>query len=114
MSRFDEYLEHDRRNAIREAWEKILDNIFHIEYSDIDWRTDPNLKDTPKRISNSMIFERCEGIGSERKCKELLKDKFPTEYDGMVTIGPLEVYSCLLYTSPSPRDGLLSRMPSSA
>ena len=24
------------------------------------------------------------------------------------------VYSCLLYTSPSPRDGLLSRMPSSA
>ena len=25
-----------------------------------------------------------------------------------------EKYSCLLYTSPSPRDGLLSRMPSSA
>ena len=25
-----------------------------------------------------------------------------------------EVASCLLYTSPSPRDGLLSRMPSSA
>ena len=24
------------------------------------------------------------------------------------------VYACLLYTSPSPRDGLLSRMPSSA
>ena len=23
-------------------------------------------------------------------------------------------YGCLLYTSPSPRDGLLSRMPSSA
>ena len=26
----------------------------------------------------------------------------------------LELISCLLYTSPSPRDGLLSRMPSSA
>ena len=26
----------------------------------------------------------------------------------------LIVYPCLLYTSPSPRDGLLSRMPSSA
>ena len=24
------------------------------------------------------------------------------------------IHSCLLYTSPSPRDGLLSRMPSSA
>ena len=26
----------------------------------------------------------------------------------------LVTYICLLYTSPSPRDGLLSRMPSSA
>ena len=26
----------------------------------------------------------------------------------------LSVQGCLLYTSPSPRDGLLSRMPSSA
>ena len=25
-----------------------------------------------------------------------------------------DAFSCLLYTSPSPRDGLLSRMPSSA
>ena len=33
-------------------------------------------------------------------------------------LGPVEIYDlntgCLLYTSPSPRDGLLSRMPSSA
>ena len=29
-------------------------------------------------------------------------------------IVPQEVNPCLLYTSPSPRDGLLSRMPSSA
>ena len=28
--------------------------------------------------------------------------------------GELEQETCLLYTSPSPRDGLLSRMPSSA
>ena len=31
---------------------------------------------------------------------------------GKANIKPLKV--CLLYTSPSPRDGLLSRMPSSA
>ena len=31
----------------------------------------------------------------------------------VVVVGRLN-YSCLLYTSPSPRDGLLSRMPSSA
>ena len=27
---------------------------------------------------------------------------------------PVDIHDCLLYTSPSPRDGLLSRMPSSA
>ena len=30
------------------------------------------------------------------------------------TIGEMSCNPCLLYTSPSPRDGLLSRMPSSA
>ena len=30
------------------------------------------------------------------------------------TIGSTKATDCLLYTSPSPRDGLLSRMPSSA
>ena len=31
-----------------------------------------------------------------------------------VTPDDVRRYGCLLYTSPSPRDGLLSRMPSSA
>ena len=35
---------------------------------------------------------------------------FVAKADGFVNF----VNSCLLYTSPSPRDGLLSRMPSSA
>ena len=35
------------------------------------------------------------------------------EQTPMIWRGPM-VISCLLYTSPSPRDGLLSRMPSSA
>ena len=37
---------------------------------------------------------------------------------GIVTLTPfldlVLIWNCLLYTSPSPRDGLLSRMPSSA
>ena len=43
-----------------------------------------------------------------------LKQKVPSigGFNGMFDI-PLG-YDCLLYTSPSPRDGLLSRMPSSA
>ena len=45
--------------------------------------------------------------------------KYGVEANGTV-VGPTAVpiavgdYVCLLYTSPSPRDGLLSRMPSSA
>ena len=31
-----------------------------------------------------------------------------------INLGAKQHYFCLLYTSPSPRDGLLSRMPSSA
>ena len=30
------------------------------------------------------------------------------------TVGSVTIYGCLLYTSPSPRDATLSRMPSSA
>ena len=33
---------------------------------------------------------------------------------GGVQAEAMEIFACLLYTSPSPRDGLLSRMPSSA
>ena len=36
------------------------------------------------------------------------------DYNVIPTVQNLNIYSCLLYTSPSPRDGLLSRMPSSA
>ena len=38
---------------------------------------------------------------------QIFKIRSDTVYDGLFNI-------CLLYTSPSPRDGLLSRMPSSA
>ena len=35
-------------------------------------------------------------------------------FDGVVSVAGAQANICLLYTSPSPRDGLLSRMPSSA
>ena len=37
-----------------------------------------------------------------------------TQSDLTISRISVSTYSCLLYTSPSPRDGLLSRMPSSA
>ena len=38
----------------------------------------------------------------------------PELLDGESLSASADIYGCLLYTSPSPRDGLLSRMPSSA
>ena len=43
-----------------------------------------------------------------RACENFIKLIEQGYYDGII------FHSCLLYTSPSPRDGLLSRMPSSA
>ena len=42
-------------------------------------------------------------------------DQKSTSHNPRSTVGTVtEIQDCLLYTSPSPRDGLLSRMPSSA
>ena len=48
-------------------------------------------------------------IGEENYCAAIHR---PEGY--LVILVDAEGYTCLLYTSPSPRDGLLSRMPSSA
>ena len=40
--------------------------------------------------------------------------KYPALIGAFTGIPAKEFWDCLLYTSPSPRDGLLSRMPSSA
>ena len=44
---------------------------------------------------------------------KLLNDKSLSKEKVLEEVNEL-VKACLLYTSPSPRDGLLSRMPSSA
>ena len=45
---------------------------------------------------------------------EKIDSNAPSYTDSATEPDIQEVDSCLLYTSPSPRDGLLSRMPSSA
>ena len=52
--------------------------------------------------------ERIEKLESKRHTSDIWVSK-----DGLISIED-KLYNCLLYTSPSPRDGLLSRMPSSA
>ena len=58
-------------------------------------------------------------FGTEMQYQHLVFEEFARTIQPMVDpfFAPGQVYDtaiCLLYTSPSPRDGLLSRMPSSA
>ena len=52
-------------------------------------------------------------VSSSEASSNLLKEKGIKVFD-LNDILDIEFYICLLYTSPSPRDATLSRMPSSA
>ena len=60
-----------------------------------------------KELFEAGIVLRGSEIKSIRDGKVNIADSYAVEKDG-------EIYFCLLYTSPSPRDATLSRMPSSA
>ena len=64
-------------------------------------------------ICNAQIYDlpECIEIALERK-RTLVSADLDVQSATKQVIGSYS--GCLLYTSPSPRDGLLSRMPSSA
>ena len=71
--------------------------------------SEENLKEFLKKKSNALEYA------------EEDKDKFKTTYQALFDVGlfenehfTIEGTHCLLYTSPSPRDATLYRMPSSA
>ena len=64
----------------------------------------------PFQIEEKFLF-----FGREEQTSELLTRLRKTRFLAVVGVsGSGKSSLCLLYTSPSPRDGLLSRMPSSA
>ena len=71
-----------------------------------------------EQLVNFSVY--CNHVLTPPALRAILTTPDPIQLDGC--IGPAHVstiigsqpYHCLLYTSPSPRDGLLSRMPSSA
>ena len=65
-------------------------------------------------MSNTASGKYAEFI-SDRSGQEFPYKEMVREWNGsFVHVSEFEAKHCLLYTSPSPRDGLLSRMPSSA
>ena len=68
----------------------------------------------PSLINDVIKFCR-ECAVCQKRARATYRDRVPIQ-GGVVSMEPVfsHFYVCLLYTSPSPRDGLLSRMPSSA
>ena len=71
----------------------------------------PNLKEDEILSIVEPIMDSCLEGSNEGDHKKHTKD-FTDRMKSIVT--PEELKSCLLYTSPSPRDRTRSRMPSSA
>ena len=69
---------------------KIISKGISAGFSDMTYR---GLVDINSKAKNSSNYTQCDSLLMGNKCG---------------------AHTCLLYTSPSPRDGLLSRMPSSA
>ena len=79
-----------------------FDDSYRVQVRVYEFPTMPKVK-TAETDDN--ILEA--GLNQETRLVEL-STYDPSEFT------PIKFKNCLLYTSPSPRDGLLSRMPSSA
>ena len=99
----------------------IIDSNYISKYSYNIENMDLNeLKNTQKALKNYLNKTNIKKVDSKKNIEKKLLDALLKYDDVRIQITKVideiieEYQVCLLYTSPSPRDGLLSRMPSSA
>ena len=100
-------------NNLYEKSIKILTDL--IAFKTISGQDNSNLIDYCENILNNIGIDTFKVYDDDKKRVNLfgtLKAKNQSTKKPIILSGHTDV--CLLYTSPSPRDGLLSRMPSSA
>ena len=93
------------RKSIREQYLKLLDREPTLD--DLDFYADEIQKNKINLEQLSILLK------NSNEYAELQKKEIPQNKSIKIDTYN-DVRICLLYTSPSPRDGLLSRMPSSA
>ena len=74
---------------------------------------DPALEARARDISSGLRCLVCRNESIDESNADLARDLRLLVRERLLA-GDTDAQACLLYTSPSPRDGLLSRMPSSA
>ena len=96
----------------KKLFETFNQDVFDIIVSDLDKDMDFNSIVVPDETNNLIISKIMEG--GYYKCH--LDSEFMGNYSTTIFLNEPDEYvgGCLLYTSPSPRDSNLSRMPSSA
>ena len=101
------YSKEDYLNIIKKAKEEIPDLAFSTDIMiGFPGETDEDVQDT---------IDICEEVRFDTAFTFIYSKRQGTPAAKMEDQIPEEIkHNCLLYTSPSPRDGLLSRMPSSA
>ena len=101
---------------------QIATNLFN-DAIDFSKGADTETRTGPKRVTQSGLITQktvfmagfiCCGLSALCGIPLVLQGGVPILILGLVSITMGYFYTCLLYTSPSPRDATLSRMPSSA
>ena len=98
-------LQKDPTNSEKEAVEHIYRQLRNAEPPD---------EDTARGIIDKLFFsDQRYNLGEVGRYRMNKKLNLEVEMDKLV-LTKIDIITCLLYTSPSPRDATLSRMPSSA
>ena len=116
--KFRDFPEEEIMDAIRRADEEMYkDGI--VAVGDISNKTDTAAQKSTSKIHYYTFVEMFDFLNSDWTDKEF--EKYMAVFTGQAgsngnkkSVVPHAPYTCLLYTSPSPRDATLSRMPSSA
>ena len=114
-----ELLDSSPRDQVPQLWYQVRKKIGDIQHTLPPGITGPNFNDEFGDVFGSIYAFTGDGFNLEelRRYAEMAKQQLITLPDvakiDLVGVQAEQV-TCLLYTSPSPRDGLLSRMPSSA
>ena len=105
-------------NVKNDVYNKL--DLYGISRQRVIFAEQLNYSDHLSRIRFADLFLDTSPFNAGTTCSDSLWSGVPVltlkgkSFCGRMTESILSYISCLLYTSPSPRDGLLSRMPSSA
>ena len=109
MDVLTEVLDRSQRAARRRRPTNYASFAANGREEDSDWSEDEIVIEDDGLVSS--VYKHIHAVVTRAKNGSI---KFPTRGGGTYDHHVTQMKTCLLYTSPSPRDGLLSRMPSSA